>query len=224
MKAFADREEAGRVLADHVVARVGHELRRPIVLGLPRGGVPVAAQVATALGAPLDVIVVRKIGFPGHRETAMGAVAIVAGNVETVVNAEVLAVLDRVGRGREEFDQPAERERLELGRLDQIYRGDREPLDVSDRSAIVVDDGVATGASMRAAVAALRRQGPSRIVIAVPVCLRGALHGLEEIAEDVVCPWNPIDFMAVGQAYQRFDQTSDEEVRAILDGGSGGNR
>ena len=224
VKAYENRRAAGKHLATHVVALVGWKLHRPIVLALPRGGVPVAAEVATALGAPLDVIVVRKIGFIGHRETAMGAIATVAGNVETVANASSMSMLDHLGRRRDEFREVAEKEHLELLRRDKLYRGDRPAVDVSGRAVVVVDDGVATGASMRAAVAALRLSGPDRVVIAVPVCLSGAMRALEEIAEDVVCPWNPPEFMAVGQAYQRFDQTSDEEVRAILEGGSEGNR
>lgn len=180
-----------------------------------------AAEVAAALGAPLDVIVVRKVGVIGHREVAAGAVATVAGAVETVTNTEVLAELEHLGRSREEFAEVAETERLELIRRDRLYRGDRPPLDVSGRTVIVVDDGVATGASMRAAVAALRHSAPDRIVVAVPVCLRGALAVLEQIADDVVCPWEARHFWAVGQAYRRFDQTDDEEVRAILGTGSG---
>lgn len=220
MRPYADRQEAGRQLAELVVARFGSGLRRPIVLALPRGGVPVAAEIATALGAPLDVIVVRKIGFIGHSEMAMGAVATVAGKVETVANAEVLSMLDHLGRSRKEFDEVARQELLELERRDRLYRGGQAPIDVSGRTAIVVDDGIATGASMRAAVSALRRSGPDRIIVAVPVCLPGALPSLEQIVEEVVCPWMPEHFMSVGQAYLRFDQTQDEEVSALLGAGS----
>jgi len=223
MRAYQDRTEAGLVLAGAVIDALAGTAD-PIVLALPRGGVPVAAEVAAALGAPLDVIVVRKIGFVGHRETAMGAIATVAGKIETVVNERSMPMLDHLGRNRHEFSKVAEQERVELLRRDELYRSGRPPIDVSGRTAVVVDDGVATGASMRAAVAALRLSGPDRIVIAVPVCLAGAMRELEEIADDVVCPWNPSDFMAVGQAYQRFDQTSDDEVRAILGGGPGMNR
>lgn len=221
MKPYADRREAGRRLAEYLTAHAGKGYRHPIVLALPRGGVPVAAEVAAALGAPLDVIVVRKVGVIGHREVAMGAVATVAGTVETVTNTDVLAELEHLGRSREEFAEVAATERLELITRDRLYRGDRPPLDVSGRTAIVVDDGVATGASMRAAVAALRQSAPDQIVVAVPVCLPGALAVLEQIADDVVCPWEARHFMAVGQAYRRFDQTDDEEVRAILGTGSG---
>jgi putative phosphoribosyl transferase len=222
VKPYADRREAGRQLAAHVVSDIGYELRRPIVLALPRGGVPVGAEVAKVLDAPLDVIVVRKVGVVGQREVAMGAVATVAGVVETVTNMRVLSELEHLGRPRDEFAEVARRERLELARRDDLYRGGRPPLDVAGRAAVVVDDGVATGASMRAAVTALRQSGPDRVVVAVPVCLPGAMTVLEEIADDVVCPWRPRHFMAVGQAYQRFDQTDDDEVRAILATGSRG--
>lgn len=222
MKPYADRLQAGRELGVQVLARFGNELRQPLVLGLPRGGVPVAAGIAAALQAPLDVIVVRKIGFVGHEELAMGAIASVAGIIEVVANEGVLG--ERRGRAGQEFAQVAAAERVELNRRDRLYRGDRAPLDVHGRTLIVTDDGVATGASMRAAIAALRHETPERIIIAVPVCLRSARPVLEEICDDLVCPWAPADFMAVGQAYRRFDQTSDEEVRAILDAGSAANR
>lgn len=223
MRPYADRHEAGRQLAADVEARLGYELRSPIVLALPRGGVPVAAEVADALGLPLDVIVVRKVGVVGHREVAMGAVATVAGNVETVTNPQVLSDLEQLGRRREEFAEVAQKERLELARRDHLYRGERPPLDVAGRTVIVVDDGVATGASMRAAVTVLRQGGPGRIIVAVPVCLPGAMPVLEEVADEVVCHWTPHNFMAVGQAYRHFDQTDDEEVRAILGSAAGGN-
>ncbi|MEO6472393.1 MAG: phosphoribosyltransferase family protein [Aeromicrobium sp.] len=221
MKPYADRCQAGQVLAKRVRLT---ESTAPIVLALPRGGVPVAAEVAAVLGAPLDVIVVRKIGFLDNRELAMGAIATVAGNVETVTNSGTMARLDWLGRSHEEFAEVAERERRELGLRDRLYRGDRPPADLCGRTAIVVDDGVATGASMRAAVAAVRLSGSTQIVIAVPVCLPGALSVLEEIADEVVCPWIPEHFMAVGQAYQRFDQVPDDDVRAILGIGSGASR
>ena len=221
MRPYADRREAGIVLSGLLQAA---GLADPIVLALPRGGVPVGAEIAQALGAPLDVIVVRKIGVPGHREVAMGAVATVAGTIETVSNEDLLEALARLGRSREEFDEAAGRERLELERRDALYRGGREPLDMVGRTAIVVDDGVATGASMRAAVAALRLVEPARVVVAVPVCLRGATEVVLDIADDLICPWTPNDLMAVGQAYRRFEQTSDKKVQAILGDGSSPNR
>lgn len=221
MKPYADRSEAGRVLSDLVAAI---SLSDPIVLALPRGGVPVAAEIARVLKAPLDVVVVRKIGVPGHREVAMGAVATVAGTIETVTNDDLLHALDRLGRSRKDFDEVAGREREELRRRDDLYRGGRPPLEVFGRTTILVDDGVATGASMRAAVSALRLADPARIVAAVPVCLRGGMDLLLDIADDVVCPWAPDDLMAVGQAYRHFDQTSDDEVQAILGSASAGNR
>lgn len=220
MRPYADRRAAGRVLADLLL---GTGMTDPIVLALPRGGVPVAAEVAGALRAPLDVIVVRKIGVPGQREVAMGAVATVAGTIETVSNEDLLAALERRGRG-DDFDRVSAHEAEELRRRDELYRGGRPPLDVAGRTAVVIDDGIATGASMRAAVSALRLAGPARIVVAVPVCLRGGLQLLQDIADDVVCPWTPDDLMAVGQAYRRFDQTSDDEVQAILGGAPSGNR
>ncbi len=223
MKAYADRREAGLVLAP-IVAGAVKGAPEPIVLGLPRGGVPVAAGIAAGLGAPLDVVVVRKIGFVGHREMAMGAVATVAGTIETVSNEETPSLLRRLGRRPAEFTEVADRERLELVRLDRAYRGDRPPLDLAGRTVVLVDDGAATGASLCAAVGAVRHSDPARVVIAVPVCLHTAINPLREAADQLVCPWFPEQFMAVGQAYQRFDQTEDEEVRAILGMGREPNR
>lgn len=223
MRAYADRREAGRVLAP-IVAGAVRAGPTPIVLGLPRGGVPVAAEVAAELGAPLDVVVVRKIGFVGHREMAMGAVATVAGSVETVSNEDTPALLRRLGRKLSEFTDVADRERLELERRDRCYRGDRAPLDLAGLTVVLVDDGAATGASLGAAVAAVRNGAPDRIVVAVPVCLRGAIDSLQQVADEIVCPWFPENFMAVGQAYVRFDQVDDQEVRAILGMGFEPNR
>lgn len=212
MKPYADRRAAGRILAPRVAAALGEGMT-PLVLALPRGGVPVAAAVADALAAPLDVILVRKIGFPGHVEVAWGAVASIAGTTEVVDNAalfEASAHLDR-----RDFEARALDEREELARRERVYRGDRPPLAVTGCTVVVVDDGVATGASMRAALLALQSRQPERVLVAVPVCLPGAWQRLRAVA-DVVCPWFPQHVLAVGQAYQDFAQTTDREVCEIL--------
>lgn len=211
---YLDRREAGEVLAHELLACRGQP--KLLVLGLPRGGVPVAAEVARELDAPLDVVVVRKVGVPGHSEVAMGALADVAGNIETVRNPEIMAGLNaRNGNGRI-FEAVAVREQAELARRQQVYRGGRPPLDVSGRTVIVVDDGLATGATMRAAVSAIRKHQPARLVAAVPVGAADSVAQLRDLVDQVVCVWMPEHFMAVGQAYKHFDQTSDEEVCRLL--------
>ncbi|HEX2118845.1 MAG TPA: phosphoribosyltransferase family protein [Acidimicrobiales bacterium] len=189
--AFRDRADAGRVLA----GRLGHLAGRDdvLVLGLPRGGVPVAAEVAQALGAPLDVLLVRKLGVPRHAELAMGAIA--SGGVR-VLNSAVIEVL-RIPP--DVIDQVTERERVELARREQAYRPGRPPLDVAGRVVVVVDDGLATGSTMRAAVAAVRAQGPARIVVAVPVGATETCGELAAEADEVVCAHMPAGFHAVGQ-------------------------
>jgi putative phosphoribosyl transferase len=181
-----------------------------IVLGLPRGGVPVAAEVARALGAPLDVFLVRKLGLPGQEELAMGAIASGGARVlnEEVVNA--LGVPERV------LEQVTERERAELERRERAFRGDRPPADVRGRVVIVVDDGLATGSTMRAAIAALRTQEPARIVVAVPAAPPQTCEELRPEVDDLVVLLAPHPFHAVGLWYEDFTPTSDEEVRAIL--------
>lgn len=181
-----------------------------VVLGLPRGGVPVAAEVASKLGAPLDVYVVRKLGVPGHDELAMGAIA--GGGVQ-VLNPSVIGVLHI---GEAEIEAVAARERAEIDRRVRAYRGDREPPQVAGKVAIVVDDGLATGSTMRAAVAALRAEGPSRIVVAVPVGAPQTCEALAAEADEVVCAHQPRAFSAVGQWYQDFSPTTDEEVARLL--------
>jgi putative phosphoribosyl transferase len=205
---FEDRREAGRRLA----AALRHDAGRPdvVVLGLPRGGVPVAAEVARMLGLPLDVLVVRKLGTPGQEELAMGAIA--SGGVR-VLNPEVVGYL---GLPDEVIDRAAEREGRELERRDHLYREGRPPLSLRGRTAILVDDGVATGSTMKAAVAAVRQLGAARVVVAVPVASREAEQELERLADEVVALATPEPFYAVGLWYGDFAQTSDEEVRQLL--------
>jgi predicted phosphoribosyltransferase len=208
LKPFRDRAEAGRKLAEKLVAYAG----RPdvLVLALPRGGVPVAFEVAQALEAPLDVFIVRKLGVPGHEELAMGAIA--SGGVwvrnEDVVQA--LGLPDSILRS------VAARELHELTRRERLYRGDRPALDVRGRTVILVDDGIATGSTMRAAVAALRRLGPARLVVAAPAAAPSTCAELGTEADECLCCILPDPFYAVGVWYKDFTQTTDDEVRDIL--------
>lgn len=206
---FRDRFEAGRVLAQ----RLDHYAHRPdvIVLALPRGGVPVGYEVALALDAPLDVFLVRKLGMPGHEELAMGAIA--TGGVR-VLNEDVVRSF---GISNAEIGAVAQLEQAELERREQEYRGNRLPPRVAGRTAILVDDGLATGSTMRAAVAALRQDHPERIVVAVPVAARETCDALRDDADEVICALTPEPFYAVGLWYEDFSQTSDEEVRELLD-------
>jgi predicted phosphoribosyltransferase len=181
-----------------------------VVLGLPRGGVPVAAEVAQALDAPLDVFMVRKLGVPGHEELALGAIA--SGGVR-VLNLDVLAAIDIPD---EAVEAVAARELSELERQERYYRGDRPPLQLAERVAIVVDDGLATGATMRAAVHALRNRGAARIVVGVPVAPAQTCQSLRRDADQVVCAFTPEPFTAVGRWYSDFSPVSDEEVRSLL--------
>ena len=207
---FRDRVDAGRRLASRLGAYAGRE--DVCVLGLPRGGVPVAAEVAAALGAPLDVFVVRKLGVPGHEELAMGAIA--SGGVR-VLNDETVDAL-RIAPA--EIEAATARAAAELRRREDLYRGGRPPLDVRGRSVILVDDGLATGSTMRAAAAALRRLGPARTVVAVPVAAPERCAALREEVDEVVCVLLPESFYAVGAWYEDFSQTTDGEVRRCLDG------
>ena len=205
---FRDRREAGRVLA----GLLEHHRDRPevIVLGLPRGGVPVAYEVAAHLGAPLDVFLVRKLGVPGHEEVAMGAIA--SGGT-LVLNEDVVRGL---GIRPEVVQQVTEREGRELLRREQAYREGRPAPELAGRTVIVVDDGLATGASMRAAIQALRRLRPARIVVAVPAAPESTCRELEALIDEVVCATTPTPFLAVGEFYWDFTQTTDEEVRDLL--------
>ena len=205
---FADRSRAGRALGEELARRF--DLHDPIVLGLPRGGVPVAIEVARALDAPLDVFVVRKLGLPGHAELAMGAVA--SGGVR-VLNDDVIS---RAGIGDEDIERVEEVERRELRRREDAYRGGRGPLDLEGRVVILVDDGLATGASMRAAARALAERNPAHSVIAVPVGPPDTCEEMRERADDVVCLATPSPFMGVGRWYEAFPQTRDDEVTELL--------
>src|SRR5688500_18266452 len=205
---FRDRSEAGRRPAE----RLQGSARRSdvIVLALPRGGVPVGYEAARALGAPLDVFVVRKLGVPGQEEFAMGAIA--SGGVR-VMNR---AAIDMLAIPQAAIEQVVEREQRELERREREYRDDRPPPQIAGRIAILVDDGLATGSSMLAAVAALRNLRPARIVVAVPVGAAQTCRKLQAEADEVICAMVPEDFQAVGLWYDDFGQTSDAEVQATL--------
>jgi putative phosphoribosyl transferase len=205
---FRDRHEGGRLLA----AKLAHYAGRPdvVVLALPRGGVPVGYEVAQALGAPLDVFVVRKLGLPGEEELAMGAVASPGVRVLNEQMVRALGIADGV------IDAVMTRERAELARRERAYRGDRPPLDVGGRTVILVDDGLATGATMQAAIEALRQQHPSRIVVAVPTASPEACEALKTQVDEVVCAVTPEPFYAVGLWYDDFSETTDDEVGALL--------
>jgi putative phosphoribosyl transferase len=210
---FADRRDAGRALGARLTDVVDGGAGEVVVLGLPRGGVVVAAEVAAALDAPLDVLLVRKLGLPGQPELAMGAVATIGGVVGTVRTDRVLADA-AVDAGA--FARVHERELAELRRREAAYRGGRPPPAVAGRTVVLVDDGLATGATMRAALQVLARRRPRRTVVAVPVGSPGAVAELGALADEVVCLLVPPAFRAVGRAYGRFAQTSDDEVRDVL--------
>jgi predicted phosphoribosyltransferase len=203
---YRDRREAGQVLAERLAHLQGHE--DILVLALPRGGVAVAFEVARALHAELDVFIVRKLGMPGHEEYAMGAIA--SGGVR------VMNELHGWGVSESEIEEVAAREQLELRRRERQYRGDSEPIRIEGRTVIVVDDGLATGATMRAAVAAIRQQNPERLVVAVPVGAAETCELLRENADEVVCAAMPTPFRAVGLWYRDFPQSTDEEVHHFL--------
>jgi putative phosphoribosyl transferase len=205
---FTDRYDAGRYLA----TRLGHYAHSPrvLVLGLPRGGVPVAYEVARALDAPLEVFVVRKLGVPGQEELAMGAVA--TGPVRVLNHAIVraLQITDEM------LDRATRRETAELQRREREYRGDRPPPQVQGQTVMLIDDGLATGASMRAAATALRQQNPSRIVVAVPIAAADTCAELEPLVDEIVCATMPEPFLGVGRWYEDFSQMTDEQVRELL--------
>ena len=211
---FQDRTEAGQSLA----ARMADYRSEPnvLILGLPGGGVVVAFEIAEALHAPLDVFVVRKLGVPGREELAMGAIA--SGNV-LVKNR---AVLDAVDISESLFEAVVEREREELARREFVYRGDRTPPAIAGRSVILVDDGLATGATMQAAIEGVRMQQPARIIVAVPVAAPPIYERLRRMVDDFVCLERPEPFLGVSQWYKDFRQTSDEEVRHLLEEANSG--
>jgi putative phosphoribosyl transferase len=204
---YRDRRDAGRALAEQLSRYKG--CSDLIVLALPRGGVPVAYEVAHALGAPLDVFVVRKLGYPGQEEYAIGAIA--SGGVQ-VLNPFAIDGVSELQLGH-----IVARERAELARREALYRGSKPPVDVRGRTVIVVDDGLATGSTMRAAVAALRQRDPARLIVAVPVGAEDTCQQLRSEADEVVCPSTPSPFRAVGLWYQEFPQTSDDEVHRLLE-------
>jgi predicted phosphoribosyltransferase len=208
MGRYEDRRHAGRVLAEALQKYAGR--RDVVVLALPRGGVPVAYEVATRLGAPLDVFVVRKLGVPGHEEYAMGAIA--SGGVIVLDRA----VIQGLGIPLRAVEAAIAREQAELARREELYRGGRPPLDVTGKVAILIDDGLATGSTMRAAVAGLRERGARSIVVAVPIASPETCQELAGEVDEVVCAATPEPFVAVGLWYENFEQTSDEEVRQLL--------
>jgi putative phosphoribosyl transferase len=205
---YRDRRQAGVELA----ARLDHLSRRNdvVVLALPRGGVPVAYEVARALDVPLDVFVVRKLGLPAHRELAMGAIA--SGGVR-VLNADVV---NWYGVPDDVIDEVSRQEQIELERRERAYRDGHEPIELRNRVVVLIDDGLATGSTMRAAVQAVRARGPARVVVAVPVGAPDTCREFAGIADEIVCARAPDRFSAVGQWYLEFSQTTDEEVRDLL--------
>jgi len=213
MVLYSDRVHAGKELATALASYA----RRPdaIVLGLPRGGVPVAHEVASALELPLDVLVVRKLGVPGHEELAMGAVA--SGGA-MFLNHDIV---DRLGVRDDRLRAVVSRELAELERRERAYRGHSEPLDLEGKTVLLVDDGIATGATVMSAVEATRSAGAANVVVAAPVGAPDSVARLRTVADDVVCPHTPPDFGSVGEWYATFGQTSDEEVGALLGARSG---
>jgi len=205
---FRDRAHAGRVLARTLAHYAGRD--DVVVLALPRGGVPVAAELARALGAPLDILPVRKLGVPGHEELAMGAIA----------PGGVLVLDDRLVRGlgipESVIEGTVAGELRELGRRQAAYRDGRPPLDLEGKTAILVDDGLATGATMRAAALAVRKHNPARVIVAVPVAAAETCDEFRADVDEIVCALTPSPFHAVGLWYEDFSQTSDEEVRELL--------
>ena len=210
---YEDRREAGIALA----SRLSHYANRNdvVVLGLPRGGVPVAFEVARVLHAPLDVFVVRKLGVPGHSELAFGAIA--SGGVRVLTED----VIDWYRLSESDIEEVARTEAKELERRERAYRGRQPPIAIAGRIAILVDDGLATGATMRAAALAVRRLQPARVIVAAPVGAPDTCRALEEVADEVVCARTPSAFVAVGRWYDLFDQTSDDEVQRLMEASHG---
>lgn len=205
---FSDRRAAGRLLAEKL--RTYNGRAGLLVFALPRGGVPVGYEVAKALGAELDVLIVRKLGVPNQPELAMGAIS--SGDA-LYLNEQIIKL---AGITPNDVDHVLEQERSELARRERLYRGTKPMVEVDGRNVIVVDDGIATGASMRAALLALRGKNPKRLIIAVPVAPADAKERFQDVADEFVSVMNPIDFQAVGQFYEDFSATEDEEVRSLL--------
>ena len=212
---FKDRREAGRILAERLRGHVPRS--NVVVLALPRGGVPVAYEVAAALHAPLDVFVVRKLGAPGNEEYAIGAIA--SGDIG-IVDAGAVAML---GLSQHDIDRIVEVERRELGRREQLYRRGRPFPDLVGKTVVLVDDGLATGATMRAAIEAIRSRGPGAVIAAVPVGSRDACAIVAAAADECVCVITPAPFHGVGMWYTDFSQTTDEEVLELLARGDASN-
>ncbi|MFT3893037.1 MAG: phosphoribosyltransferase [Anaerolineales bacterium] len=208
MALFYDRKDAGQKLAEKLLEYANRE--DVVVLALPRGGVPVAYEVAQALNAPLDIFLVRKMGLPGHEELAMGAIA--SGGAR-VINKDVLRMFS-VPEGL--IEAVARRELKELERREHLYRGDRPMVDVQNRTVILIDDGLATGASMHAAIKGLRNQHPARIVVAVPTGAEETCKAFEHEVDEIICATTPEPFYGVSKWYENFSQTSDEEVQSLL--------
>ena len=206
---FQTREEAGRELGKRLAAM---NIANPVVLALPRGGVPVATEIARALKAPLDLLLVRKIGVPSQPELA--AAAVVDGDHPDLVLND--AVMRMAGLHRDEIEGLMKVQLVEIDRRRRLYLGDRPPVDVSGRSVIVVDDGIATGTTVRAALTALRRRNPMRLILAVPVAPEGSLAELQGQVDDLICLRQPRPFHAIGQFYADFHQVEDDEVIALM--------
>ena len=205
---FRDRTEAGQVLASKLTKYLDQV--NTVILALPRGGVPVAYEIGKELGLPVDIFVVRKLGVPGHEELAMGAIA--SGGVRHI-NRDVV---DQLRIDSETIDAASRREQKEIERRERLYRGQRPPVDVRNKTVILVDDGLATGSTMRAAIAALQQHRPARIVVAVPAAAPQTCSEIADEVDEIICAATPEPFYAVGQWYQEFSQTTDDEVRELL--------
>ncbi len=209
MEKFIDRQQAGRMLTSSLKTYV--EQPNTIVLALPRGGVPVAYEIATALSIPLDVLIVRKLGVPGHAELAMGAIA--SGGV-VLLNESIIRQLKLQ---KSAIDAVIQSEQEELLRRERVYRGNRPFPDLLSKTIILVDDGIATGASIKAAISALRKHNPASIIVAVPVAAYETCQSMASLVDKLICPLQPINFCAVGLWYEDFSQTTDQEVIDLLE-------